>query len=411
MKNIKKLTVLYEGWGQRWPLGTLADDGRQIIFEYSAEALTKGIEFSPRHLKLRQGAYGPFAKEIGYLPGLIYDCLPDGWGLLLMDRLFRKAGLDIARISPLDRLAFIGDRAMGALAFAPPQNESAETVDWSLSQLAKAAQSVSDDDVKALRALALAGGSPHGARPKALVTFDATTSTVSTAEGALGEPWLVKFPAQSEHTEVCAIEHVYAQMARECGITMGPTKYFDLGKDLAAFGTMRFDRVGQLRVPVHSLAGALHADFRIPCLDYETVLRATGFFTQNAQEVMAAFRLCVFNVVFNNRDDHGKNFSLRMNEKHRWDFAPGYDLTFNAGPGGYHQTSVMGEAHAPGRAHLLSLADKLDLPLREVQQIIDRTCAVSEGLAIALLDAKVRRETVCAITDAVTSNVRRCSDA
>ncbi|MCC4595079.1 type II toxin-antitoxin system HipA family toxin [Xanthomonas campestris pv. phormiicola] len=408
---MKKLTVFYEGWGQHWPLGTLADDGRQIIFEYSADALANGIEFSPKHLKLRPKAYGPFPKEIGYLPGLLYDCLPDGWGQLLMDRLFRKAGLDPARVSPLDRLAFIGERAMGALAFVPPQNDGAEAAHWSLLQLAEAAQNVADDDVATLRMLAQAGGSPHGARPKALVMFDATTRIVSTDDDGAGEPWLVKFPSQSEHPEVCAIEHVYAQMARECGIVMGPTEYFDLGDNLAAFGTQRFDRVGHLRVPVHSLAGALHADFRIPCLDYETVLRATGFFTQNAHEVMAAFRLCVFNVVFNNRDDHAKNFSLRMNEGHRWDFAPGYDLTFNPGPGGYHQTSVMGEALAPGRTHLLALAAKLGLRLREVEQIIDRTCAVSEGLATALSDAKVRRETVCAIADAVASNVRRCSGA
>ncbi|MBB4723350.1 type II toxin-antitoxin system HipA family toxin [Xanthomonas euvesicatoria] len=408
---MKKLTVFYEGWDQRWPLGTLADNGRQIIFEYSADALANGIEFSPQHLKLRREAYGPFPKEIGYLPGLLYDCLPDGWGLLLMDRLFRRAGLDPARISPLDRLAFIGERAMGALAFVPSQNDSEEVAHWSLMQLAQAAQNVADDNVAELRVLAQAGGSPHGARPKALVMFDAVTRIVSTADDGTGEPWLVKFPAQSEHPEVCAIEHIYAQMARECDIVMGPTEYFDLDENLAAFGTRRFDRMGPLRVPVHSLAGALHADFRIPCLDYETVLRATGFFTQNAQEVMAAFRLCVFNVVFNNRDDHAKNFSLRMNEEHRWDFAPGYDLTFNAGPGGYHQTSVMGEALAPGRPHLLALAAKLGLRLREVEHTIDKTCAVAEGLAMALHEANVRGETVHAIAGAVASNVQRCCRA
>ena len=198
-------------------------------------------------------------------------------------------------------------------------------------------------------------------------------------------------------------------MARECGIAMGPTAYFDLGADLAAFGTQRFDRVRGLRVPVHSFAGALHADFRIPSIDYETVLRATGFFTQNAQEVMAAFRLCVFNVVFNNRDDHAKNFSLRMNEACRWDFAPGYDLTFNAGPGGYHQTAVMGEALSPGRSHLLALAAKLDLRTRDVLHIIDRTCTVAEGLAKALRDAGVRRESVAEIAGVVAANMRRCS--
>lgn len=190
---------------------------------------------------------------------------------------------------------------------------------------------------------------------------------------------------------------------------MGPTEYFDLGARLAAFGTQRFDRVGRVRVPVHSLAGALHADFRIPSLDYETVLRATAFFTQNAHEVMAAFRLCVFNVVFNNRDDHAKNFSLRMNEAHRWDFAPGYDLTFNPGPGGYHQTSVMGEALAPGRPHLLALAAKLGLRIRDVQHVIDHTCEVAADLGSALCDAPVRRETVAAIAGTVAGNVRRCS--
>ncbi|PPU78208.1 MULTISPECIES: type II toxin-antitoxin system HipA family toxin [Xanthomonas] len=405
---MKKLTVCYEGWAQHWPLGTLADDGRRIIFEYSADALANGIEFSPRHLRLRAEAYGPFPKDVGYLPGLVYDCLPDGWGLLLMDRLFRKAGLDPARVSPLDRLAFIGASAMGALTFVPPRDDGARAAQWSLQQLAQAAQNLADDDVVALRMLAQAGGSPHGARPKALVMFDATTRIVSTANDAAGEPWLVKFPAHSEHREVCAIEHVYAQMARECGIVMGPTEYFALGENLAAFGTQRFDRVGQLRVPVHSLAGALHADFRVPCLDYETVLRATAFFTQNAHEVMAAFRLCVFNVVFNNRDDHARNFSLRMNAQHRWDFAPGYDLTFNPGPGGYHQTSVMGEALAPGRTHLLALAAKLGLRVGEVQHIIDRTCAVSEGVPMALREAAVRRETVGDIAGAVASNARRC---
>lgn len=41
------------------------------------------------------------------LPGLTADALPDGWGLLLMDRAFRRAERSVKIISPLDRLAFI----------------------------------------------------------------------------------------------------------------------------------------------------------------------------------------------------------------------------------------------------------------------------------------------------------------
>ena len=51
------LNVIYAGWGERWHLGTLADDGRQVLFEYSAEARTKALELSPLHL--------PLAMEIG----------------------------------------------------------------------------------------------------------------------------------------------------------------------------------------------------------------------------------------------------------------------------------------------------------------------------------------------------------
>ena len=411
---MKKLDVLFEGWGQNWVLGTLADDDRQIIFEYSAAALTRGLELSPRHLKLRVEAYGGFPSYLNHLPGLVSDALPDGWGLLLMDRLFRQSGRNPDAVSPLDRLAFIGQRAMGALSFRPSEDLGANESDWSLLQLARAAHDITDitdEGVVALRVLALAGGSPHGARPKALVMYDPKSRVVSTRDGASGEPWLVKFQAVVEHPEVCAIENVYAAMARACDIRMGATEHFPLDPKLAAFGTRRFDRERGMRVPVHSMAGALHTNFRTPTLDYETVLRATGFFTQDQSQVFNAFRLCVFNVVFNNRDDHAKNFSLRMNEQMRWDLAPGYDLTYDPGPGGHHQTSVMGEAHKPARSHLMSLAGKLALPTAEAALAIDKACGVAEGLGTALEQAGVRRVTRQAVVKAVETNVLQCGFA
>lgn len=408
---MKKLDVLFEGWGQSWTLGTLADNGQQVIFEYSPEALTRGIELSPRHLKLRAQAYSGFPSYLGHLPGLVSDALPDGWGLLLMDKLFRRSGRNPEALSPLDRLAFVGRRAMGALSFRPSGELDSPDADWSLLHLAQAAHAVTDQDVVALRMLALSGGSPHGARPKVLVLYDAPTRTVSTRDGAAGEPWLVKFQGQAEHPEVCAIENVYAQMARDCGIHMGPTEHFPLDARLAAFGTRRFDRERGMRVPVHSLAGALHTDFRTPALDYETVLRATAFFTQDQGEVFNAFRLCVFNVVFNNRDDHAKNFSLRMNEHTQWKLAPGYDLTYSPGPRGQHQTSVMGEALAPARSHLLALASKLALRAADATEVIDQACAAAERLGAALEQAGVRRVTRQALVQAVEANLLRCGSA
>ena len=101
--------------------------------------------------------------------------------------------------------------------------------DWTLLALAQeSARALAGEAGVALRELALTGGSPQGVRPKALVHYDAASGHVSTRPGALGTPWLVKFPAQGEHKEVCAIEQLYAELARDCGLEMPASALFDL---------------------------------------------------------------------------------------------------------------------------------------------------------------------------------------
>ncbi len=102
---MKKMTVFFCGWGEKWPLGTLADNGRDLLFEYSPTAISKNIEFSPRHLRMRAHAYADFPGHQFRLPGLVADALPDGWGLRLMDQVLARLGFLPHQISPLDRLA------------------------------------------------------------------------------------------------------------------------------------------------------------------------------------------------------------------------------------------------------------------------------------------------------------------
>ena len=101
---MKKLAVHYQGWGEDWLLGTLADDGRDLLFEYSQRALDEQLELSPVRFKLRTATYSGFPAHLWGLPGLMADALPDGWGRLLMDRLARKQGLNPALLSPLEPL-------------------------------------------------------------------------------------------------------------------------------------------------------------------------------------------------------------------------------------------------------------------------------------------------------------------
>jgi serine/threonine-protein kinase HipA len=406
---MKLLSVVYNGWGEQWTLGTLADDGQHILFEYSPEALRRGIELSPRHLPLRAEGFGGFPPHQQQLPGLIADSLPDGWGMLLMDKLFRKQGRPPHTISPLDRLAFIGDRGMGALSYVPCDLAQLPSEDLQLLDLAREAHTLAQGkDSTMLRQLALLGGSPHGSRPKVLVQLDPASGDVSTLDTpAWGEPWLVKFPAQDEHKEACAIEHVYAELARACGLDMPETRHVDLGRRLAAFAIRRFDREDGMRIPVHTLAGLLHADFRLPSLDYSIFLRATRLLTRDQRQVEAAFQRCVFNVLFNNRDDHARNFAYRMTRRGDWQLAPGYDLSFNHGPRGQHQMSVMGESILPGRSDLVRLAADGAVAPAHAAKIIDAMAAQAGLFAKLARHAPIRQATVKHIAQAIASNHER----
>lgn len=405
---MKTLEVYYEGWGERWLLGTLADNGQALLFEYSPQALARNLELSPRHLKLRPEAYGGFPDYLLRLPGLLADCLPDGWGMLLMDRLFRQAGRSAASLSPLDRLAFIGSRTMGALSFQPADELALTREDATLLELASQIRAVvSGEDGAALLELAVTGGSPHGARPKALVNYRPDTGEVSTGPLAGSAPWLVKFQAQGEHKEACAVEQAYAALARACGLDMPQTRYFDLAPRLAAFGVARFDRENGLRVPMHTLAGLLHANFRLPSsVDYTTFLRATRMLTRDEREVQKAFERSVFNVLFNNRDDHSKNFSYRLDAGGNWKLAPCYDLTFNEGPGGEHQMDVVGHGTRITLAQLLTLAQQGGLERAWASATIARLRELAPEFRRLAVELPIRKNTLRHISSRIDANQR-----
>ncbi|KWD07672.1 toxin HipA [Burkholderia ubonensis] len=414
---LEQVDVYYNGWGEHWRWGTLvsttAITGRPlIVFEYSDEARDRGLELSSYTLPLN----GPklrrnFPPHQLALPGPVYDSLPDGWGMLLMDRLFKRRGLNPARIGPLERLAYIGNNAMGALSFEPvaPEGQAPEE-DIPLDRLAAEVREVlQGEGGEFLQTLLRVGGSPQGARPKVLVYRDPRTGAFTTAAMPGFEAWLIKFPAKEEHAEVCAIEIVYAECLRMCGIQTPDTLHFSLPNGLAAFATRRFDRHDGLRVPMQSLAAFTGADYKTAgTLDYVNFLRATQICTNDLREKALAYERAVFNVTFNNRDDHPKNFAYVMSPSGEWKLAPAYDVTFCEGPGGYHQMDVMGEALAIDRQAMLSLADEAEISADVAGGIIDRFCDVASQFAAMtenLFPGGVTQDTLHVIQARIDDNI------
>ncbi|WP_456311243.1 type II toxin-antitoxin system HipA family toxin [Serratia proteamaculans] len=417
---VNKVDVWYEGWGDRWLWGSLVSStaltGRPVIlFEYSEEAIRRGLELASLTLPLK----GPRLRrdfpvhQMG-LPGPVYDALPDGWGMLLMDRLFRQRGLNAARIGPLERLTWIGNNAMGAMSFEPSQADAAGQVEEiALAQLSAEVQDVLEGEGgEFLQRLLQMGGSPQGARPKALLYRDPNSGHFSTASTPELEAWLIKFPARQEHPEVCAIEAVYAQCLRECRISTPDTAYFALPNGQAAFASRRFDRQNGLRVPMQSLAAYSGANYQVAgVLDYTNFLRATQLCTNDVRQKALAFERVVFNVVFNNRDDHPKNFAYCMSASGEWTLAPAYDVTYCEGPGGYHQMDVMGEALDIGREHLLALGEQeTELTASQIEAMLEEHCTIASGFASKaeeLFPGRITAETLRTLQGRIDDNIAR----
>lgn len=413
----EQVKVFYEGWGERWHWGTLISSialtGRPLIaFEYSNEARRRGLELSSYKLPL---AGPPLRRDFPdhqlQLPGPVYDALPDGWGMLLMDRMFRRRGINAARIGPLQRLAYIGGNAMGAMTFEPvaPEGEAPQ-VHIPLEQLSAEVQEVlHGEGGEFLQTLLLVGGSPQGARPKALVYRDPRSGVFTTAVTPGFEAWLIKFPAREEHAEVCAIEMVYAECLRRCGIETPDTQYFSLPNGLAAFASKRFDRHDGLRVPMQSLAAFTGANYQTAgSLDYVNFLRATRLCTNDVRQMAVAFERAVFNVAFNNRDDHPKNFAYIMSPDGQWRLAPAYDVTFCEGPNGYHQMDVMGEALEISRADLLRLAEEAEVQHGDASLAIGRICDVASQfteIANSMYSNVIAQDTLIMIQGRINENV------
>ncbi|OTG62960.1 hypothetical protein B9T25_14250 [Acinetobacter sp. ANC 4470] len=410
MENLYKIDVYYCGWGENWCLGKIASNGRQTVFQYSDEALQRNIEFSPRYLPLQRNAFTNFPPFQYQLPGLFADSLPDGWGLLLMDRFFKKEfEKNRDQINPLERLACLGEQTMGAFIYLPASEKTTEIKEMSLFEIAKTMEAVQIGlDVNVLETLVLMGGSPQGARPKAQVYYNPLNGDMSNCPIVGGEPWLVKFNARSEDVEVCAIEKFYLDTAALCGLAVPESRIFHINADIAAIGMKRFDRLNEIRIPMHSLASALHTDFRIPNCSYEIFLRMTRFMTKNEKEVEKAFSYCVFNVCMNNRDDHTKNFSYLMSQNGEWALSPAYDLTFNTGMNGHHQMDVEGETYRITRQHLLSLAKNSGLDLNKSEVLLDHIVGIARNRIDDLFNGQyaISKETVSLIKTKVEENIK-----
>lgn len=384
---INKLSVILDGA----LVGHLAENQGKIAFQYDEKWLNKGFDLSPGSLPFDARANLAMRPVFDKLHGVFNDSLPDGWGLLLMDQALKKhKGLEKHQITPLHRLAYMGNRCMGALEYKPGTLPAHGEFLIDLSEMAKQSEKVLDGETdEVLETLRLSGGSPGGARPKVTVAFDEDFSNCVSGIHDLPNGyshWIVKFRNNDRHgqgdpSDIGKLEMAYSEMAREARLEVPPTRLVDVklnGKNESYFAVKRFDRDGSRKIHFLSLAGYAYASHREPCLDYGSgVLAATKKLTRNDREVSKAFRLMLFNVLAHNKDDHSKNFAYLFDpEVGVWKMSPAFDLTFNHGMSNQHTTSINGSGN-PNFEDLKKIAKERNIKdwtniLDEVQAAVKR---------------------------------------
>jgi serine/threonine-protein kinase HipA len=362
-------------------VGRLAWRDRRAWFQYDDVWLSSGLQLSPFRLPLRSGVLQAPPEPFVGLFGLFDDSLPDGWGRLLQDRRASSLGFSPASLTPLDRLAVVGGTGLGALAYEPELGEGVaapRSVDLDLlaSESERVVQGTADEVLPELLRL---GGSPQGARPKVLVWLRPTDWHVASGPEAPSADYqrvLVKFRARSDSVEVGAIEYAYHQLAQRAGLDVSEAWLVPSSLGRGWFAVERFDRTvtGGHR-HVHTLCGLLHADHRLPSLDYIAAHAAVHRLTGDQRAVEQLFRRMVFNVVAHNRDDHTKQVSLMMQEDGRWLLAPAYDLTCSDGPGGEHSMAIAGKGE-PDLAAVLEVAKAAGVSADHACRVVEEVSTV-----------------------------------
>jgi serine/threonine-protein kinase HipA len=142
------------------------------------------------------------------------------------------------------------------------------------------------------------------------------------------------------------------------------------------FAVERFDRSDEGRIHTISAAGLLNADYRIPSLDYNILLKACHILTKDMEQVYSLFRQMVFNILISNRDDHAKNFSFQLKSK-QWCLSPAYDILPSTGFNGYH-TSTINAKGEPKMNDIMSIASEIGLSPSKAKKIVDEITSICE---------------------------------
>ncbi len=401
MKRVEVASVRL--WGR--DVGAVAwNESRGLAeFEFEPAFLPLGLDIAPLMMPLRKGIFsfpGLSRETFNGLPGLLADALPDRFGNRLIDVWLARQGRSAADFSPVERLCYMGSRAMGALEFKPaigPRSVSAQSIE--IAELTRLAHEILNERTdwsvslkgsreEALKTIIRVGTSAGGNRAKAVIAWNPLSGEVRSGQGDAPqgfEPWILKFDGVSDRSlgdpkGYGRLEYVYHRLARLAGISMMDCRLLEEGPR-AHFMTRRFDRDDEGKVHVQSLCALAHYDFNAAgAHSYEQVFGVIQRLNLGYPAMEELYRRMVFNLLGRNQDDHTRNLAFLMDRRGQWRLSPAFDVIWAYNPQGrwtsQHQLSLAGKRDHFSRQDLMTIAGQFGI--RSARVILDE---VAEALS------------------------------
>lgn len=382
-------------WDKNVGLLSWDDNKGCSVFQFDKDFMLYGWNIAPLIAPL-DSAYvqksfpmsGNKEKLYGGLPEFIADSLPDYWGNIVFQKWMEANHLLPKSVNAVDRLSFIGKRAMGALEFQPAHIQEDASINIELSSLYELANRLFLDrqDVNIdmsnnliMEDLYKVGTSAGGQRPKAIIGMDEETGIIRSGQADLPpnfNHYILKFDtSKRDELPITKVEMAYYLMAKDAGINMMPSKLVEI-EGRQNFLTQRFDRHNGKKIHTQTLAAmSSFADA------YEDLFVVGRKLNLSADEQSQQYRRMVFNVIAENVDDHTKNFSFIMLPNGEWHISPAYDIVFSADPDSHfyrnHELTILGKRKNITKQDLLLFAQRQDI--KNAASIIDEVTEVVQN--------------------------------
>lgn len=386
-------------------LGYDIDQGKSF-FQYNPEFLESGkysklFPFIFKRTKPAQVFTEYQQDTFQGLPPMIADSLPDTFGNIIFQEWLTARG--IQKVTPLQQLAYVADRGMGALEYRPVKelpNSSSVNIDEIITILEKVLKIKEDTSGAALDELSLLnvfriGTSAGGARPKILISEHKKTGKIIAGDREVSEDYnhyLVKlYIDDNDGHNKEKVEYAYYLLAQEAGIEMMHSKLIENKH----FATLRYDRQQGEKQHVLTVTGLTGWDFKSQPENssYENIFKLALALEVPHKDLKQLFKRMVFNLVFRNVDDHFKNHSFIYNkESNSWNLGPAYDLTYALNPQFTFKTtsralSINGKRTSLTIKDVLTIAEEFSIKnpkgiIEEVQALIPRWLALATELDI-----------------------------